>query len=242
MNANFYALLRSHFDDRIGEPCLLIPDGPVIHYDRLDAESARIAHALVGAGCTPGDRVAAQIDKCWEGLALYLACLRAGLAYLPLNTGYQKGELAYFFGDAEPRVIVCRPDAAEAVATIRPESAVLTLGSGTGSLLERAAGEPSTFDTVTSAPDDLAAIVYTSGTTGRSKGAMLTHRNLGSNALALVLHWGFTRGDTLLHALPIYHIHGLFVAVHCVLLSGSRMLWLAKFEPEEFARSCLVRP
>jgi malonyl-CoA/methylmalonyl-CoA synthetase len=240
MNANFYALLRSHFDDRIGEPCLLIPDGPVIHYDQLDTESARIAHALVRAGCSRGDRVAAQIDKCWEGLALYLACLRAGFAYLPLNTGYQKGELAYFFGDAEPRVIVCRPDSAEAVATIRPESTVLTLGSGTGSLLERAAVEPPTFDTVTSAPEDLAAIVYTSGTTGRSKGAMLTHRNLGSNALALVEHWGFTRGDVLLHALPIYHIHGLFVAVHCVLLSGSRMLWLAKFEPEE-VRSLLPR-
>ena len=233
MNANFYALLRNHFDDRIAEPCLLIPDGPVIHYDQLDAASARIAHALVHAGCVAGDRVAAQVDKCWEALALYLACLRAGLVYLPLNTGYQKGELAYFFGDAEPRVIVCRPDAADAVTTIRPESTVLTMGPGTGSLLERAAHEPRRFFTVESKPEDLAAIVYTSGTTGRSKGAMLTHRNLGSNALALVEIWGFTRGDVLLHALPVYHIHGLFVAIHCALLSGSRMLWLAKFEPEE---------
>ena len=240
MNANFYTLLRGHFDDRIGEPCLLIPDGPVIHYDQLDAHSARIAHALVAAGCSSGDRVAAQVDKCWEALALYLACLRAGFVYLPLNTGYQKGELAYFFGDAEPRVIVCRPESAQTVAAIRPQSTVLTLGPGTGSLLERASGEPDAFDTVTSAPDDLAAIVYTSGTTGRSKGAMLTHRNLGSNALALVEHWGFTRGDVLLHALPIYHIHGLFVAVHCTLLSGSRMLWLAKFDPQEI-RALLPR-
>lgn len=233
MNANFYAILRSHFDDRIGEPCLLIPDGPVIHYDLLDAASARLAHALVHAGCAPGDRVAAQVDKCWESLALYLACLRAGFVYLPLNTGYQTGELAYFFSDAEPRVIVCRPESAETVSRIRPESTVLTLGPGTGSLPERALHEPRRFFTEESKPDDLAAIVYTSGTTGRSKGAMLTHRNLGSNALALVEQWGFTRGDTLLHALPIYHIHGLFVAVHCALLSGSRMLWLAKFDPAE---------
>jgi len=240
MNANFYALLRSHFDDRIAEPCLLIPDGPVIHYDQLDAASARVAHALAHAGCVAGDRVAAQVDKCWEALALYLACLRAGLVYLPLNTGYQKGELAYFFGDAEPRVIVCRPDAADAVTVIRPESTVLTMGPGTGSLLDRAAHEPRRFFTVESKPEDLAAIVYTSGTTGRSKGAMLTHRNLGSNALALVEQWGFTRGDTLLHALPIYHIHGLFVAVHCALMSGSRMLWLAKFDPAE-VRALLPR-
>jgi len=240
MNANFYALLRAHFDERFGEPCLLIPDGPVIHYDQLDGACARVAHALVRAGCVPGDRVAAQVDKSFEALALYLACLRAGFVYLPLNTGYQKGELAYFFGDAEPRVIVCRPDAADAVAAIRPESTVLTLGSGTGSLLERAAGEPHRFFTVESKPDDLAAIVYTSGTTGRSKGAMLTHRNLGSNALALVEHWGFTRGDVLLHALPIYHIHGLFVAIHCALLSGSRMLWLSKFDPAE-VRALLPR-
>jgi malonyl-CoA/methylmalonyl-CoA synthetase len=240
MNANFYALLRGHFDERISEPCLLIPDGPVIHYDQLDAASARVAHALIHAGCVPGDRVAAQVDKCWEALALYLACLRAGLVYLPLNTGYQKGELAYFFGDAEPRVIVCRPESAETVSAIRPQSTVLTLGPGTGSLLDRAAAEPRRFFTAESKPDDLAAIVYTSGTTGRSKGAMLTHRNLGSNALALVEHWGFTRGDVLLHALPIYHIHGLFVAIHCALLSGSRMLWLAKFDPGE-VRALLPR-
>jgi malonyl-CoA/methylmalonyl-CoA synthetase len=240
MNANFYALLRGHFDERLGEPCLLIPNGPVIHYDQLDAASARVAHALARAGCVPGDRVAAQVDKCWEALALYLACLRAGFIYLPLNTGYQKGELAYFFGDAEPRVIVCRPEAADAVTAIHADGTVLTLGQGTGSLLERAADEPKRFFTVESKPDDLAAIVYTSGTTGRSKGAMLTHRNLGSNALALVEHWGFTRGDVLLHALPIYHIHGLFVAVHCALLSGSRMLWLAKFDAAE-VRALLPR-
>jgi malonyl-CoA/methylmalonyl-CoA synthetase len=240
MNANLYALLRSHFDEHIGEPCILIPEGPVIHYDRLDAVSAQIAHALDDEGCRAGDRVAAQVDKCWEALALYLGCLRAGLVYLPLNTGYQKSELAYFFGDAEPRVIVCRPESAQTVAPLRPEATVLTLGNGEGTLLDRAAGREEAFATVTSRPDDLAAIVYTSGTTGRAKGAMLTHRNLGSNALALVDTWGFTRGDVLLHALPIYHVHGLFVAVHCVLLSGSHMLWLTKFDAAE-VRALLPR-
>ncbi len=240
MNANLYALLRSHFDEHIGEPCILIPDGPVIHYDRLDAVSAQIAHALDAEGCRTGDRVAAQVDKCWEALALYLACLRAGFVFLPLNIGYQKSELAYFFGDAEPRVIVCRPESAQTVAPLRPEATVLTLGNGEGTLLDRAAGREESFDTVTSRPDDLAAIVYTSGTTGRAKGAMLTHRNLGSNALALVDAWGFTRGDVLLHALPIYHVHGLFVAVHCALLSGSHMLWLAKFDAGE-VRALLPR-
>ena len=233
MNANLYALLRDHFADRLDEPCILIPDGPVIRYDRLDAESARMAHALVEAGCRVGDRVAVQVDKCWEALALYLGCLRAGLVLLPLNTGYQRSELSYFFDDAEPSVIVCRPESVENVAALRPDAVVLTLSSGGGTLLDRAADQPVAFEPVASRPDDLAAIVYTSGTTDRSKGAMLTHRNLASNALALVDCWGFTRGDVLLHALPIYHIHGLFVAAHCALLSGSRMLWLAKFDPQQ---------
>ena len=178
MNANLYALLRAHFPEGAEQPCLLIPDAPAIRYGDLDAASARIAHALLHAGCRPGDRVAAQVDKCWEALALYLGCLRAGLVYLPLNTGYQKGELAYLFGDAEPAVIVCQPEAAQRVAALRREAVVLTLAAGNGTLLERAGGEPDDFATVTSQPDDLAAIVYTSGTTGRPKGAMLTHRNL----------------------------------------------------------------
>jgi malonyl-CoA/methylmalonyl-CoA synthetase len=240
MNANLYALLRSHFPDSTEQPCLLIPDGSVVHYEDLDAASARIAHALIAAGCRRGDRVAVQVDKCWEALALYLASLRAGLVFLPLNTGYQKGELSYLFGDAEPAVIVCQPDAEERIAALRREAQVLTLAAGTGTLLDRADGEPEVFDTVVSQPDDLAAILYTSGTTGRPKGAMLTHRNLGSNALALTDCWGFTRGDVLLHALPIYHVHGLFVACHCALLSGSRMLWLAKFDAGE-VRALLPR-
>jgi len=233
MNANLFALLRSHFPEETGQPCILIPGGPVIHYDDLDATSARIAHALADAGCRPGDRVAVQVDKCWQALALYLACLRGGFVYLPLNTAYQKSELAYFFGDAEPAVIVCRPDAERGVAALRPQATALTLDASGGTLLERARDKPDAFDTVTRAPNEPAAILYTSGTTGRSKGAVLSHRNLASNALTLVEQWGFTRGDVLLHALPVYHVHGLFVACHCVLLSSSRMLWLPKFDARE---------
>ncbi len=231
MNANLYSLFERHFPDGAEQPFLVIPNGPVVHYDELAAASAQVAHALVAAGCAPGDRVAAQVDKHWHVLALYLGCLRAGLVYLPLNTGYQRSELGYFFGDAQPKVIVCNPDHLGVVATLDRGATVLTLAE----LLDRAAGMPAEFATAISAPDDLAAILYTSGTTGRSKGAMLTHRNLASNALALVDTWGFTRGDVLLHALPVFHVHGLFVATHCALLSGSRMLWLPRFDAQEVA-------
>ena len=130
-------------------------------------------------------------------------------------------------------MIVCQPDAAESTAALRPQSTVLTLDGAAGTLLDRAADQRDSFEPISSKPDDLATIVYTSGTTGRSKGAMLSHRNLASNALTLVEQWGFTRGDVLLHALPVYHVHGLFVACHCALLSGSRMLWLPKFDAAE---------
>lgn len=229
MDANLYTLFERHFPDGAEQPFLIIPNGPVVHYDDLAAKSAQIAHALVAAGCRPGDRVAVQVDKHWHVLALYLACLRAGLVYLPLNTGYQKAELAYFFDDAEPGVIVCGEANLGVIAALEHRATVLTLAE----LVARADGFPTQFATVPRAADDLAAILYTSGTTGRSKGAMLTHRNLATNGLALVESWGFTRGDVLLHALPIYHVHGLFVATHCALLSGSRMIWLAKFDAKE---------
>jgi malonyl-CoA/methylmalonyl-CoA synthetase len=232
MNANLYALFEAHVADPAA-PCVVVPGGPTISYAELAAESGRYANALARAGCRPGDRVAVQVDKHWQVLPLYLACLRARLVYLPLNTGYQKSELAYFFGDATPRVIVCRPDALGVTAALARDATVLTLDARGGELADRAAAEPVAFETGWSGPDDLAAILYTSGTTGRSKGAMITHRNLASNALALVQSWGFTRGDVLLHALPVYHVHGLFVAIHCVLMSGCRMLWLPRFEPKE---------
>jgi malonyl-CoA/methylmalonyl-CoA synthetase len=212
MNANLYALLRAHFPESAEQPCLQIPDGSVIHYGDLDAASARMAHALLAAGCQPGDRVAAQVDKCWEACAVS----RRRRPRVPsAQHRYQKGS-SRTFRRREP-VIVCQAESVN-VSRLRPEARVLTLASAAGTLLERAERESGTFETVLSQADDLAALVYTSGTTGRPKGAMLTHRNLGSNALALTDCWGFTRGDVLLHALPIYHVHGLFVACHCALV------------------------
>ena len=235
MNANLYALFESHFPEGPEQPCLLVRNGPVVHYDELAAWSARIANLLVQMGCRPGDRVAVQTEKVWQVVPLYLACLRAGLVYLPLNTAYQKSELAFFFGDAQPRVIVCRPDMLGIVTTLDRAAHVLTLDATGGELFDHADAQPDHFETVQSRPDDLAAILYTSGTTGRSKGAMLSHRNLAANAVALVESWSFTGDDVLLHALPVFHVHGLFVGLHCVLLAGARMLWFARFDAHEVA-------
>ena len=238
MNANLYALLEGHFPEDTGQPCLVLhgQGDRTIDYAQIAADSARVANALVAAGCSPGDRIAVQVDKPWQALPLYLATLRAGLVYLPLNSAYQRGELAYFFEDAKPRVIVCSPERLGVIETISRGATVLTLDANGGELWSRAQDAGDAFATLHRAPDDLAAILYTSGTTGRSKGAMLTHRNLASNALALVDAWGFTRGDVLVHALPVYHVHGLFVALHCALLSGSRVLWLPRFDAKEVVR------
>ena len=235
MNANLYALFESHFPAGPEQPCVLVRNGPVVHYDELATWSGRIANLLVRMGCRPGDRVAVQTDKVWQVLPLYLACLRAGLVYLPLNTAYQKSELDFFFGDARPKVIACRPEMLGVIATLARDAQVLVLDANGGEVFDRALNEPAAFETAQSKPDDLAAILYTSGTTGRSKGAMLTHRNLASNAIALVGSWSFTGDDVLLHALPVFHVHGLFVALHCVLLSGARTIWLPRFDAREIA-------
>ena len=234
--ANLYALLQSGFPaDRSG-CCIETQDGLRYSWDEVDRTSARIASLLAALGLPDGARVAVQVEKSPEALLLYLATLRAGYVYLPLNTAYQEAEVDYFIGNAEPSLVVCSP---RSEAWMRPLAArhgvphLLTLGEAReGTLLEAAAGCSDRFQTVARAPDDLAAILYTSGTTGRSKGAMLSHANLASNALVLQRYWRWRPGDVLLHALPIFHVHGLFVACHGALLNGSPMLWLARFEPK----------
>jgi malonyl-CoA/methylmalonyl-CoA synthetase len=201
----------------------------------IDDASGKLANLIVSLGLRQGDRVAVQVEKSPEALLLYLACLRAGCAYLPLNNAYQKDEIDYFIGDASPALLVCSPRN-EAwitpIATRRKVAHLLTLGDDRdGSLLAAAASQPSIFETRSMRDDQLAAILYTSGTTGRSKGAMLTHGNLASNAQTLHFYWRWRRGDVLLHALPIFHVHGLFVAAHGALLSGSKTIWLPRFEP-----------
>jgi malonyl-CoA/methylmalonyl-CoA synthetase len=205
-------------------------------YDDAVALSGRIAGAMDTLGIRPGDRVAVQVEKSAEALILYLACLRSGAVYLPLNTAYTLAELDYFIGDAEPRLVVVASSARAGVETIaKPRGAIVeTLdAAGSGSLLDLARDEPADFVDASRSADDLAAILYTSGTTGRSKGAMLTHGNLLSNALTLRDFWRVTAGDRLIHALPIFHTHGLFVATNVTLLAGASMFLLSKFDPEE---------
>ncbi|MGL4441498.1 MAG: AMP-binding protein, partial [Bosea sp. (in: a-proteobacteria)] len=219
------------------KPFITHPDGSVISYGDLVATSGRIAAALVAAGVKPGDRVAVQVEKSANALMLYLACVRAGAVFLPLNSAYTLAELEYFIGDAEPALIICDPARAAGIAAISRGAVVETLDAkGEGSLMQRASTMPVNFADVARGPDDLAAILYTSGTTGRSKGAMLSHDNLASNALTLVDYWRFTASDVLLHALPIFHTHGLFVATNVVLLSGASMLFVPKFEADEMMR------
>jgi len=232
-NANLYALLSCRFHDRRDAVAIETPDGKRLTYADVERESARFANRLVALGARPGDRVAVQVDKSPEALCLYLGCVRAGLIYLPLNTGYPVRELEHFFRDAEPRVVVCRPQNRDMVGDLAGScgvDSVLTLGdAGDGSLMELPA-PGDVFDTVLSRDDDIAAILYTSGTTGKPKGAALSHRNLGSNATTLHAAWGFGAGDVLLHALPLFHTHGLFVACHCSLLNATPMLLLPKFD------------
>ncbi len=226
--------IRRAAESHAGSLFLETPAGSTFTYSDTVASSARYAAALAALGAKAGDRIAAQIEKSPEAIMLYLGAVRAGAIFLPLNPAYTDAELAYFLADAEPKILVCDParrDSLSQVAAKAGIGAVETLGAdGRGSLPARAKGAEN-FEDAVRAPDDLAAILYTSGTTGRAKGAMLTHNNLVSNAEALAALWRFSPQDVLLHALPHYHTHGLFVAVNTVLLSAAKILLLAKFDP-----------
>lgn len=243
-HANLYALFASRFPADMSACCIETADRLFYSWDDLERATARIANLLASLGLPAGSRVAVQVEKSPEALFLYLATLRAGLVYLPLNTAYREAEIEYFINDAQPAVVVCAHQNFGWVSKLAFKAgahSVFTLNEDrTGSLLARAAAFGDTFDTVARQPDDLAAILYTSGTTGRSKGAMLSHGNLASNAQVLHDAWGWSDrapgSDVLLHALPIFHVHGLFVASHGALLSGSKMIWLPRFEAREVVR------
>ena len=240
MNANLFAALRAAFPADLDSLAIQPADGPDtgrFHTWRdLDHASARIANLLDALELPPSSRVAVQVEKSVEALVLYLAVLRAGHVFLPLNTAYQAAEIEYFIGNAEPAVVVCASKHFGWVSRIAFKAGtahVFTLNDDrSGTLLERAAFQGDHHTPAVRRADDLAAILYTSGTTGRSKGAMLTHGNLLSNARTLQQYWGWQRGDVLIHALPIFHVHGLFVASHGALLNGSPMIWFAKFDPK----------
>ncbi|MCC6306320.1 MAG: AMP-binding protein [Rhodobacteraceae bacterium] len=218
-------------------PFLILPDGRTITGADFLARAARMAHALAAAGVAPGDRVAVQVAKSADALALYAGAVMAGAVFLPLNPGYTAAEVAYFLADAEPAVVVADPARAGDLAAAAAAARLLTLGAGgEGSLARLAAGQPATPAPAARAAGDLAALLYTSGTTGRSKGAMLTQANLLSNAEALAGLWRFTAADVLLHALPIFHTHGLFVATNVTLLAGGAMILLPGFDAAEILR------
>jgi len=233
-NANLFSRLFDHLDDA-NRLAIETHDGQHISYAALIGRAGQIANVLVARGVKPGDRVAAQTEKSVSGLVLYLATVRAGAIYLPLNTAYTLNELDYFITDAEPALVVCDPAKAAGIGAIaaKVNAKVETIGAdGNGSLTEAADRAGPDFATVLRGNDDLAAILYTSGTTGRSKGAMLSHDNLASNSLSLVDYWRFTRDDVLIHALPIYHTHGLFVASNVTLFARASMIFLPKLDPE----------
>ncbi|MCA3441544.1 MAG: malonyl-CoA synthase [Rhodobacter sp.] len=220
-------------------PLLILQDGTTLTGDTFLRLIGRQAHALHGMGVGKGDRIAAQVAKTPEALALYGAAVALGAVFLPLNPAYTPGEVAHFLGDATPRVFLCDParQASLAPMAARHGAALLTLDAkGGGTLTDAAAAQPDGFDPAPCGPDDLAALLYTSGTTGRSRGAMLTQRNLLSNAQALAQLWRFTADDVLLHALPIFHTHGLFVASNVSLLTGGAMIFLPGFDADTVLR------
>ncbi len=234
MNRNLYLQLSEGFPQDPAAPCMILRDKRAWTYGDIERASGRMANLIVALGLRPGDRVAAQVEKTPEALVLYLAAIRAGMVFLPLNPAYQRHEMEFFLKDAGPGLFVCRPSMralADELAARTGVPHVLELDDeGCGSLIAMAAAQPDEFKTVSRSGSDLAAILYTSGTTGRSKGAMLSHRNLAHNARTLHGYWGFRPGDVLLHMLPIFHVHGLFVACHCALLNGSAMHFEPKFE------------
>jgi len=239
-NHNLFAALRAAFPSSLDDIAVETDNG--LHYSWRDLErgTAMMANLLASLGLPEGARVAVQVEKSVEAMMLYLATLRAGYVFLPLNTAYQSAEIEYFIGNAEPSVVVCSSKNFGWVTKIAFKAGtqnVFTLDDDrTGSLLERAAHCSDQHEPVARQADDLAAILYTSGTTGRSKGAMLTHGNMLSNALVLKEYWGWKQGDVLIHALPIFHVHGLFVAIHGALINGSKMIWLSKFDPKLVVR------
>ena len=241
MNANLYALIQSRFSGNRPQTALETASGITYSYAMLEEMTARYASFIHALGVVPGDRIAVQVEKSPEALFLYLACLQSGAVFLPLNSAYQEGEVDYFLGDATPKIVVHQPKSEAWISTLCNRHRIahrFTLTEDNGAKIqqgrhcwhENASKAAPMLDVVHRVEDDLAAILYTSGTTGRSKGAMITHKNLSSNAITLHAYWGFKPGDILLHTLPIFHVHGLFVACHTALLNGSKMIFHAKFD------------
>lgn len=237
MKHNLYSVLRAGFPADLDTIAVETDQGQRYRWRDLEQGSARLANFFDSLGLSSAARIAVQAEKSVEYLLLYLATVRAGRVFLPLNTAYKADEITYFLGDAQPEVLVCSSANAPWVGEIAANAGVrhvFTLDEDrSGTLLELSAECSDEQIVASCGPHDLAAILYTSGTTGRSKGAMLSHGNLWSNAQTLKDYWGWQPGDVLIHALPVFHVHGLFVAIHAALLNGSKMLWMSKFDPRQ---------
>jgi malonyl-CoA/methylmalonyl-CoA synthetase len=238
--ANMYALIEQRITRQPDRTAFETPSGEKTSYAELATGVARMANALTSVGVKVGDRVTVQVEKSLPNVMLYLACLKAGAVFNPLNAGYTSTELDYFIGDAEPSLLVCQRSSLallQPIADARNIAATLLLEpDGTGSLVDLAQRQPASHTTVPRQSADLASLLYTSGTTGRSKGAMITHGNLASNTMALCETWHITDADVMLHALPIFHVHGLFVALNTMLAAGAKTIWLPKFDHEQIVR------
>ncbi|ALM51949.1 malonate--CoA ligase [Halomonas huangheensis] len=237
MNHNLYLQFLPHFERQPDKVLIDTPEGAEYRYADVLTTSQRLASVLSELGVQPGDRVAVQVDKSPQVVMLYLACLQVGAVYLPLNTGYTDAEIDYFLGDAEPQLYVCTPENLAHAQRFSQQGRVVhveSLGTASdGTLMDQAQSLAATSDVAQVEANDLAAILYTSGTTGRAKGAMLSHANLASNSRSLVEAWHYTADDHLLHALPIFHTHGLFVACNVTLTAGASMTFLSRLDVDK---------
>ncbi len=239
-NGNLYTSYKEGFVNNLEGLFLYDDKGLKITYGELDSETAKLANGLKELGLSAGDRVTIQVDKCIEMVYLYLACIRSNIIFHPLNPAYKEKELSYFLDDAKPSLFISNEETISSISDLNLDHSIDHLfilnNDGSGNFLDISTSDDN-FITVDCSEDDIAALLYSSGTTGKPKGIMLSHGNISSNAESLVNAWGFQESDCLLHALPIYHVHGLFVALGCVLMTGSKLKWLESFDVDEVLRS-----
>jgi len=240
VKGNLYTSYKEGFVNNLEGMFLYDDKGLKINYGELDSETAKLANGLKELGLSAGDRVTIQVDKCIEMVYLYLACIRSNIIFHPLNPAYKEKELSYFLDDAKPSLFISNEETISSISDLNLDHSIDHLfvlnDDGSGNFLEISTSDDN-FITVDCSEDDIAALLYSSGTTGKPKGIMLSHGNISSNAESLVKAWGFQESDCLLHALPIYHVHGLFVALGCVLMTGSKLKWLESFDVDEVLKS-----